>query len=97
MAEVIRMNFEYMDELRQAYGELAEALDSASMLMLSIDTLLHDGALLGSTGDRLSEGFLALSGSMKRIAERHREQAEDILHAKDAMERSDTEAGQFYQ
>jgi hypothetical protein len=43
----IRMDFEYMDDLHRAYGEAAQALESARLGVLQIVQLLEDGALLG--------------------------------------------------
>jgi len=92
----IRMDFEYMDELHHAYGELAQALESARLGVLEIVRLLEDGALLGLAGERFSAGCKGMAKQMLALAEKTRQQAEDIEWARADMEMADEEAGEFY-
>jgi len=94
--EEIRMDFEYMDELHQAYSELAKTLESARRGVLEIVRLLEDGALLGLAGDRFSAGCKAMAKQMLVLEETTRDQARHILSAKEDMAKADKEAGEFY-
>lgn len=92
----IRMDFEYMDELHRAYGELAKALESARRGVLEIVQLLEDGALLGLAGNRFSAGCKHMAKQMLTLEEKTKQQAEDIEWARAKMETADEEAGEFY-
>jgi WXG100 family type VII secretion target len=91
------MDFAYMDELSQAYGDAAQALESARTEMQSIVKLIEDGTLIGAAGEALSQSFQEMSGAMQRLGDKAAELKQDILEAKQYMERSDKDAGQFYQ
>jgi len=97
MPDIIRMDFAYMDELSQAYGDAAQALESARTEMQSIVKLIEDGTLIGAAGEALSQSFQEMSGAMQRLGDKAAELKQDILEAKQYMERSDKDAGQFYQ
>ncbi|MGD2145110.1 MAG: hypothetical protein PVH41_00275 [Anaerolineae bacterium] len=98
MAEdVIRMDMEFMDELHGAYTGAADALGPAKSEVFSIAQQLEDGALLGSAGEKFTQGCRAMARAMESLAEKHAELAKDILYAKRAMEEADKEAGEFYQ
>ena len=97
MPDIIRMDFAYMDELSQAYGDAAQALESAQTEIQSIVKLVDDGALQGAAGDALSQSFQEMSKAIQRLGDKAGELKKDILDAKQYMERSDKDAGQFYQ
>jgi len=91
------MDMAYMDELSQAYGDVSQALETASTEVQNIVRTIENGALTGAAGDALGEAFREMSGAMQRLADKAGELKKDILDAKQYMERSDQDAGQFYQ
>jgi WXG100 family type VII secretion target len=93
MAEQIRMNFEAMDGMINAFGQAGGTLQDVLGEVNNLARMLADGGLIGSAGDALADAISKdLAGSINRLMEKFEELQQDLTEAKEAMQAADTGA-----
>jgi WXG100 family type VII secretion target len=93
MAEQIRMNFEAMDGMINAFGQAKGTLEDVLGEVNNIAKMLADGGLIGSAGDALVNAISKdLAGSINGLMAKFEELQKDLTDAKEAMQAADTSA-----
>lgn len=97
MAERIKMNFDMMEEMAQAFGDGAQTLESTLSEINSIAGMLEDGGLLGEAGDAFASACRGpLAGSISRLKDTFDEMRSDVIAAADEMRSADSSSKGYY-
>lgn len=90
MSDQIRMDYELMDNMKQAFLQGVEQLQDTMQEMQSIANTLEDGALLGQGGDAFTDAIRGkLSPAISRLTERFESLANRVEQAKAEMQEAD--------
>lgn len=90
MSDQIRMDYELMDNMKQAFLQGVEQLQDTMQEMQSIANTLEDGALLGQGGDAFTDAIRGkLSPAISRLTERFESLANRVEQAKVEMQEAD--------
>jgi WXG100 family type VII secretion target len=90
MSDQIRMDYELMDNMRQAFLQGVEQLQDTMQEMQSIANTLEDGALLGQGGDAFTDAIRGqLCPAISRLTERLDSLAIRVEQAKTEMQEAD--------
>jgi uncharacterized protein YukE len=97
MAEQIKMNFDMMEDMAQAFSQGARALSEVTKEVVSIAAMLDDGTLVGAAGERLSEGLRGpLARSIGRLEDKFQELVGDLHQAMAEMRQAEASAKGLY-
>ncbi|GAB4439933.1 MAG: hypothetical protein Kow0031_21850 [Anaerolineae bacterium] len=91
MTDVIKMDYEAMEEMSRTFMQGAEQLEDTMQEMQSIANSMEDGALLGRGGDAFTDALRGkLSPAISRLIDKFRELADDVNKAMQDMQEADT-------
>lgn len=91
MTDVIKMDYEAMQEMSRTFLQGAEQLEDTMQEMQSIANTMEDGALLGRGGDAFTDALRGkLSPAISRLIDKFRELADDVNKAMQDMQEADT-------
>ena len=97
MTDVIKMDYEAMDAMSQAFLQGVEQLQDTMQEMQGIANTMEDGALLGSGGSAFTDALRGkLSPAISRLIDKFQELANDIQVAKQAMQEADSDVTTLY-
>lgn len=93
MTDIIKMEYDLMEEMSRTFLQGVEQLQDTGQDMQSVANMLQDGALLGRGGDAFTEAIRGkLCPAIARLADKFQELSGDILTAMREMQEADQEA-----
>lgn len=97
MSDIIKMEYELMEEMGQTFLQAVEQLQDTMQEMQSIANILEGGALLGQGGAAFTDALRGkLSPAISRLIEKCEELSGDVQGAMQDMKEADaTSAQQF--
>lgn len=91
MTDVIKMDYEAMQEMARTFLQGAEQFEDTMQEMQSIANNMEDGALLGRGGDAFTDALRGkMSPAISRLIDKFRELADDVNKAMQDMQEADT-------
>lgn len=91
MTDVIKMDYEAMQEMSRTFLQGAEQFEDTMQEMQSIANNMEDGALLGRGGDAFTDALRGkMSPAISRLIDKFRELADDVNKAMQDMQEADT-------
>jgi WXG100 family type VII secretion target len=97
MTDVIKMDYDLMEEMSRTFLEGVEQLANTNREMQNIASMMENGALLGRGGDAFTDAIRQkLCMSLDKLTEKFQELSRDIRDAmKDMQEADKKSAGEF--
>jgi uncharacterized protein YukE len=96
MADVIRVNYQALEDMARQCDAAAQRLVQSSSTAQKMATQMQNGALLGKPGETFSMGLGIFASRVMKLSEKYREEAKDIRAAIQDMQRADQAAGQKF-
>lgn len=97
MTDVIKMDYEAMQEMSRTFLAGAEQLEDTMQEMQSIANTMEDGALLGRGGDAFTDALRGkLSPALSRLIDKFRELADDVNKAMQDMQEADSTSQKMF-
>lgn len=97
MADIIKMNYQVMEESAATYKQAAATTEEMISEVKTIAAMLEDGGLLGRAGASLVEGMNNnLVAALTRMCDKFNELNGDLLGAMSDMQSADSDSTKFY-
>ncbi len=97
MADIIKMNYQEMEEAAATYKQAALTIDEMTAEVKTIATMLEDGGLLGNGGSAFVDALNSnLVNALTRMNEKFVEVTGDLLGAMDDMQAADSDSTRYY-
>jgi uncharacterized protein YukE len=93
MADVIRTNYQAMEEMARQCDVVAERLAQSATNAQKTATQMQNGALQGNPGETFVMALGIFTQRVTKLSEKYREEARDIRAAIQDMQRADQSAG----
>ena len=97
MSDIIKMDYDLMDDMARVFGESAETLESVAKQVGSIAQELQDGGLLGQAGEAFVDALTSrLAPAIVRLQDKLVELKQDVTGAaQDMMDADRTSVGYY--
>ncbi len=90
MADIIKMDYDLMQQMSQTFLQGVEQLQDTNQEMQNVANTLEEGALLGRGGDAFTDAIRSqLCPAIARLTEKFQELSGDINVAMAAMQQAD--------
>jgi len=97
MSDIIKMDYDLMDDMARVFGESAETLESVAKQVGSIAQELQDGGLLGQAGEAFVDALNSrLTPAIVRLQDKLVELRQDVVAAKQDMVDADRTSVGYY-
>jgi uncharacterized protein YukE len=93
MADLIRTNYQALEEMAKQCETVANRLAQTAALAQKIVGQMQNGALVGKHGDVYTTAMGLFFTKVMKLSEKYREVAKDIRNAAADMQRADSTAG----
>ncbi len=97
MADIIKMEYDKMEDMARAYGQAAQDLEQMGNEVNNIASMVEGGGLIGDAGASLAEALKGpLLKSVQTLQAKMTELQGDIQGALQDMQDADTDTTRFY-
>jgi len=93
MADIIRTNYQALEDMAKQCDTVAQRLAQSAGLAQKIAGQMQNGALIGKHGDVYTQALGMFFSKVMKLSEKYREVAKDVRAAAQDMQRADSTAG----
>lgn len=91
MADVIRANYQAMEDMAKQCDTVAQRLAQSASVSQKISGQMQNGSLIGKHGEIYTQALGIFFTKVMKLSEKYREEAKDIRAAIDDMRRADSD------
>jgi len=96
MADVIRANYQAMEDMAKQCDAVAQRLAQSASVSQKISGQMEGGSLVGKHGEIYVQALGMFYTKVMKLSEKYREEAKDIRAAITDMQRADGTAGNLF-
>lgn len=96
MADVIRANYQAMEDMAKQCDTVAQRLAQSASVSQKISGQMQNGSLIGKHGEIYTQALGIFFTKVMKLSEKYREEAKDIRAAIADMQRADGTAGNLF-
>jgi uncharacterized protein YukE len=97
MADVIRANYQAMEDMAKQCDAVAQRLAQSANVSQKISGQMQNGSLIGKHGEIYTQALGIFFTKVMKLSEKYTEEAKDIRAAITDMQRADGTAGNLFQ